>query len=87
MSATVVSIPERAAVFVLAQNRLLREALAHILDKKSDLTVVGASALSPLSLEQIMETAPDVLVIDHFTVAEANREFVHEAQRCSGPRG
>ena len=82
MSATVVSIPERAAVFVLAQNRLLREALAHILDKKSDLTVVGASALSPLSLEQIMETAPDVLVIDHFTVAEANREFVHEAQRC-----
>jgi len=81
MSAAAVAIPERAAVFVLAQNRLLREALARILDKKNDLTVVGASALSPLSLEQIIEAAPDVLVIDSFTVAEANREFVREAQR------
>ena len=34
---TAVSIP----VFLIAENRLLREALARILGKKNDITVVG----------------------------------------------
>jgi hypothetical protein len=31
-----------AAVFLLAQNRLLREALAKILGKKTDIAVIGS---------------------------------------------
>jgi DNA-binding NarL/FixJ family response regulator len=81
MSTAAVRIRERSTVFLLAQNRLLREALARVLDKKNDLTVVGACALSPLSMEQIVAAAPDVLVMDSFTTAGPNREFVREAQR------
>ena len=38
---------ENVQVFILAENRLLREALTRILSKKSDIRVVGASAFSP----------------------------------------
>ena len=81
MSTAAITIPERSTIFLLAQNRLLREALARVLDKKNDLAVVGACALSPFSMEQIVEAAPDVLVMDSFTTAGPNREFVREAQR------
>ena len=40
-------------VFILAENRLLREALARILNKKSDIRVVGASAFAPDIVQQI----------------------------------
>ena len=77
MSATV----ERVGVFLLAENRLLREALARILDKKSDITVVGACAFSPPVVEQIIKARPDVLVMDSFTSATSHVEFIREA-RC-----
>jgi DNA-binding NarL/FixJ family response regulator len=70
-----------AAVFLLAQNRLLREALARVLDKKTDISVVGASAFSSSTLEQIVATATDVLVMDSFTATVSNREFLREVQR------
>ncbi len=77
MTATV----ERVGVFLLAENRLLREALARILDKKSDITVVGACAFSPPVVEQIVKARPDVLVMDSFTSATSHVEFIREA-RC-----
>jgi len=77
MSATV----ERVGVFLLAENRLLREALARILDKKSDITVVGACSFSPQVVEQIIKARPDVLVMDSFTSATSHVEFIREA-RC-----
>jgi hypothetical protein len=36
-----------AAVFLLAENRLLREALLRILSKKDDIQVAGAGSLRP----------------------------------------
>ena len=39
MSTAAITIPERSTIFLLAQNRLLREALARVLDKKNDLAV------------------------------------------------
>ena len=72
----------RPTVFLLAQNRLLREALSRILSKKSDLEVVGSCALSPDSLEQILSAAPDILVIDSFTTTLAQVEFVREVQHA-----
>jgi len=85
MSTAAARIPERSTIFLLAQNRLLREALARVLDKKNDLTVVGACALSLLSMEQIITAAPDVLVMDCFTTSGPNREFVREAH-CHLPQ-
>jgi DNA-binding NarL/FixJ family response regulator len=71
----------RAAVFLLAQNRLLREALSRILSNKSDITVVGSSSLAEDSLAAVVSSAPDVLVIDSFGGSLAHFDFVREAQQ------
>ncbi|MBV9574560.1 MAG: response regulator transcription factor [Acidobacteriales bacterium] len=70
-----------AKVFLLAQNRLLREALSRILDKKGDMTVVGSCALSPIAAEQIITANPDVVVMDSFSASVAHLEFVRDVQR------
>jgi two-component system, NarL family, response regulator DevR len=75
---------QKVAVFLVAENRLLREALTRILDKKSDFAVVGAYAFSPPVVEQIITAHPDVLVMDSFTAATAHVEMIREA-RCRVP--
>lgn len=69
------------AVFLLAQNRLLREALSRVLANKSDLEVVGSCAFSPDSLQEIVASGPDVLVIDSLTTSHVHLDFVREVQR------
>lgn len=71
----------RAAVFLVAQNRLLREALSRVLTNKSDIEVVGSCALSPDCLQDILAATPDILVIDSFTNGHAHLEFVRDVQR------
>jgi DNA-binding NarL/FixJ family response regulator len=67
-------------VFILAENRLLREALARILNKKSDIRVVGASAFAPDIVQQIAATAPHVLLCDSATVALSELRLVSEVR-------
>jgi DNA-binding NarL/FixJ family response regulator len=57
---TAVSIP----VFLIAENRLLREALARILGKKNDITVVGAAMYSDAIAEVIATVSAQVLLFD-----------------------
>ena len=75
------SIPaETVQVFILAENRLLREALTRILSKKSDLQVVGAAAFSPDVVDQIRAAAPDVLLSDSAAVALSDLRLVSEVR-------
>jgi DNA-binding NarL/FixJ family response regulator len=67
-------------VFILAENRLLREALARILNKKSDIRVVGASAFAPDIVDQIANTAPDVLLSDSAALALSDLRLVSEVR-------
>jgi DNA-binding NarL/FixJ family response regulator len=67
-------------VFILAENRLLREALARILNKKSDIRVVGASAFAPDIVQQITTAAPHVLLCDSATVALSELRLVSEVR-------
>lgn len=67
-------------VFILAENRLLREALTRILNKKSDIRVVGASAFSPDLVAQITSTAPDVLLSDSAAVTLSELRLVPEVR-------
>src|SRR5438093_13328163 len=53
---------ENVRIFILAENRLLREALTRILRKKSNIDVVGASAFASQVTEQVTAAAPDVLL-------------------------
>jgi DNA-binding NarL/FixJ family response regulator len=55
---------ETVQVYILAENRLLREALARILNKKSDMQVIAAAAPSSDIVGQISAAAPDVLLCD-----------------------
>lgn len=71
----------RAAVFLLAQNRLLREALSRVLANKSDIEVVGSCALSPECFQNLLLAKPDILVIDSFTTGRSHLDFLREVQR------
>jgi len=65
-------------VFILAENRLLREALARILSKKSDIQVVGASPFSPQVIGEIVSAAPDVLLSDSAAVGLSELHLISE---------
>jgi len=53
-----------AGVYLLAENRLLREALIRLLSKKSDLRIAGANAYSPSVPHEIIAARPQILLLD-----------------------
>jgi ActR/RegA family two-component response regulator len=53
-------------VFLLTENRLLREALVRVFRKRSDFLVVGQSGETALTLCDILDSKCDVLVIASF---------------------
>lgn len=57
-------MPEAINVFLLAGNRLFREALTRILASKTDLCVVGCAPCVPEALEEIEKSSCDVVLID-----------------------
>jgi DNA-binding NarL/FixJ family response regulator len=71
---------ETVQVFILAENRLLREALTRILSKKNDIRVVGACAFAPDVVEQVCNAAPDVLLSDSAAVALSDLRLVTEVR-------
>jgi DNA-binding NarL/FixJ family response regulator len=72
--------PDVICVFILAENRLLREALSRLLGKKSDIRVVGTCAFSPGVVEQVVKAAPDVLVADASAMALPDLELLPEVR-------
>jgi DNA-binding NarL/FixJ family response regulator len=54
---------EKPRVFVAADNRLLRETLAHMLTKKGNIEVTGMDSPAPLHAEDIARTNADVLLL------------------------
>jgi DNA-binding NarL/FixJ family response regulator len=64
------------SVFILAENRLLREALGRLLSKKNGLRVVGAAGFSPQIIEQIGKALPDVLLSEMAAIPQ--ERFVPE---------
>jgi len=49
---------------LLAENRLLREALLRILSKKDDIRVVGSGSYDPDMFEHIVTSRANVVVLD-----------------------
>jgi len=56
-------------VFLMMENRLLREALIRLFRKRSDLVVVGHDGPADTTTSQVLETQFDVLLIDSFQTA------------------
>jgi DNA-binding NarL/FixJ family response regulator len=71
---------EIAEVFLLAENRLLREALIRILSKKSDIRVVGAAPYSPAAQQQIISTRPTIVLLDSIGPVFSEARFVPTLQ-------
>jgi len=71
---------EMVQVFILAENRLLREALARILNKKSDIRVVGSSPFVPDIVHQVAQASPDVLLSDSSALALSDLRLVCEVR-------
>jgi len=74
------AVPRTIGVFLLAENRLLRDALTKILNKKNDIRVLAASAFSPEALERIAELNPDVLLLDRASTAINQIELMSAAR-------
>jgi DNA-binding NarL/FixJ family response regulator len=72
-----------ATVFLLAENRLLREALLRILSKKDDIRVVGAGTYGPEMFEQIVATRANVVVLDSVAPVLAEHGVVRELHQLN----
>ena len=58
------NVVSNARVFLLAENRLLREALKRVFAKKNDLDVVGTASTAQATLKFVVDAAPDLLLFD-----------------------
>ena len=72
-----------AAVFLLAENRLLREAVLRILSKKDDIQVVGAGPYSPDTFEKILSTQANVVVLDSVSSALSEPGLLRELRELN----
>ncbi len=69
-------------VFLLAENRLLREALARVLSKKADIRVVAALASDAGIAKALGETKPHVLILDSAAYAAAGLQVMDCARKA-----
>jgi DNA-binding NarL/FixJ family response regulator len=72
-----------AAVFLLAENRLLREALLRILSKKDDIRVVGAGSYRPEMFDQIISAQANIVVLDSVSPVLAEHGLVRELHQLN----
>jgi DNA-binding NarL/FixJ family response regulator len=68
-------------VFLLAENRLLREALTKILGRKNDTCVVGAASFSTQVVEQVCNSCPDILLSDSAAATLSGLEIIPEVRK------
>jgi DNA-binding NarL/FixJ family response regulator len=57
-------VEEKVGVLLYFQNRLVRESIARLLEKKTDFKVIAANALTPATKEEILQSWADVVVVD-----------------------
>ncbi len=69
-----------AEVFLLAENRLLREALVRLLAKKNDIRVVGADPYSPEVHDQVNALQPNIIVLDSSGLTSARASLIPNLQ-------
>lgn len=75
---------ESIRVFLLIENRLLREALVRLFRKRSDLTVVGQSGQVDSTTQDILDSDCDVLVIASFNANWLPANFTLESMSQLG---
>lgn len=74
---------DRIAVFLLAQNCLLREALVRVLRKKDDIVVAGAVPFSSCAWDEVSAANPDVILFDSASIALTGPRFVSRLRQAA----
>lgn len=69
------------AVALLAENRLLREALTKILNNKNGMRVVASFPYSWRALKLVASAGPQVLLLDADTFASSEGQVIHDAHK------
>jgi DNA-binding NarL/FixJ family response regulator len=72
---------EKISVFLLAENRLVREALSKVLIK-GEVCVLTATSFSPQLLEQIIVAGPDVLLSDCAISSFGDMQVIRELRKA-----
>jgi DNA-binding NarL/FixJ family response regulator len=72
---------QRIDVFLLTENRLLREALMRIFGEKSDLSLVGAAPFSPQLVKDVATTRARVLLSDSGLNSFTDLQIIPELRR------
>ncbi len=81
----------KISVFLVAGNRLLREALARLLSKHGDFDVCGVSPCVPEATSSLAALGTDVLILDSISVKVSDylrvnsRDCETSAERQSRP--
>jgi len=68
----------RFSVFVVAENRLLREALARLLERRGDFDVSGVSACVADTTCSIVASGAEVLILDSVTARLSDCSFISQ---------
>ncbi len=71
-------------VLLQCQNRLARESIARILQKRSDIQVVHSRPLTAVSEEEIVESSPDVVVLDSLQLLPEEEVFASNRGLAEG---
>ncbi|MBZ5698645.1 MAG: response regulator transcription factor [Acidobacteriia bacterium] len=66
----------KASVFLVAANRLLREALVRLLSKRGDFYVCGVSPCVPDTTSSVNATGADVLILDSVIARLSDSTFI-----------
>lgn len=77
----VIMLINRPSIFLVAGNRLLRESLAKLLNKRGDFTVCGVSPCLPETASTVAESNADVLILDSFSARSSDCALISEITR------
>jgi DNA-binding NarL/FixJ family response regulator len=75
--------PREVNVFVLAENRLLRESLVRFLVKRTGIRVVGTSHCSSASLQQLASSSPHIVLLDSIAVGGVCPRLIPSVRQCA----
>ena len=67
-------------LYVVAENRLLRETLVRLFRKRNEINIVGDTGCSAFLIEDIASAKPDILLLDCFDTKHASDDWLCDLQ-------
>jgi DNA-binding NarL/FixJ family response regulator len=71
-----------AKVYVVAENRLLREALVRLFRKRAEISIVGDSCCSDVAIEDLVSSKSNLLILDCFDTKRTSDDWIARVQEA-----